>query len=218
MDELEDPEVSLAIMYAPADARTALRLLFAVDQRFRSIVASTNEPMIGMMRLAWWRESLEKLDRATPPAEPLLGAVSRELLPRGLSGATLSAIEDGWAALIDGEVDAGALLRHGEQRGGTLFQVAGILLGQADARLTDAGAIWALADLGHHHADPAVREAARRRARELASSLPGGSWPRRLRPLGMLTMLAQADADTAVRRQGHPRRLLRGLALRLTGR
>jgi phytoene synthase len=217
MDELTDPEVTLAIAHAPAPTRAGLTMLFALDQRLAGIVASTTEPMIGLMRLAWWREALEKLDRADAPAEPLLQDVARELLPRGVPGALLSGIEDGWTALIDGEVDAEAIARHGRERGGTLFIAAALLLGQADGRAAEAGALWAVADLAHGHGDAGVRAVARKQAVALAARLPGG-WPKALRPLGMLATLAARDAAADERRQGHPARLLRMLALRLTGR
>jgi phytoene synthase len=215
---LADPEVALALAYAPAAARPALTGLFLLDQRLAAIVASTREPMIGMMRLAWWRESLEKLDRSDPPAEPLLGRLAGETLPRGVTGTALAAIEDGWMALIDGEADAASIARHGRERGGNLFRAAGRLLGAEDRRLAAAGALWALADLAHHHADGGVRRLARGAAQAHAAALLPGRWPAALRPLAMLAALAARDAHADSRRQGHPRRLLRMLALRLTGR
>jgi phytoene synthase len=216
--ELADPERALAVAYAPADARASLSALFALDERFGGIVSSTSETMIGLMRLAWWREALEKLDRDPAPAEPLLGLLADRLLPRGVSGASLAAIEGGWAALIDGEPDDDAIARHGHERGRPLFAAAAILLGADDPRLEAAGEIWALADLGHRHSSEKVRQAARTRAQALAAGLPGGRWAAAARPLAALFVLAVRDAATTARAQGSPSRLLRVLALRLTGR
>jgi 15-cis-phytoene synthase len=204
------------VAHAPPASRAALTALFLLDERFAGIVASTTEPMIGLMRLAWWRESLEKLDRVPPPAEPLLQAIARDILPRGVSGTDLASIEDGWAALIDGPVDADAIARHGRERGGHLFAAAAAILGRPDARARDVGALWALADLAHGHADAAVRNRAASQARAIAPVR--APWPVALRPLGMLAVLAARDARAVTRRQGHPARLLRMLALRLTGR
>uniref|UniRef100_UPI003B3B40F2 hypothetical protein n=1 Tax=Sphingomonas sp. TaxID=28214 RepID=UPI003B3B40F2 len=153
---------------------------------------------------------------APPPAEPLLQTIAQEILPRGVSGADLAAIEDGWAALIDGPVDADAVTRHGRERGGHLFAAAATILGRPDARAREAGALWALADLAHGHADAAVRDRAAPQARAIAHVR--APWPIALRPLGMLAVLAARDARDATRRQGHPARLLRMLALRLIGR
>jgi phytoene synthase len=217
--EIADPERALAVAYAPPGKRAALAALFALDERFGGIVSSTHEPMIGLMRLAWWREALEKLDRAPAPAEPLLGLLADRVLPNGVTGGALAPIEDGWAALIDGEPDADAVARHGRERGGNLFRAAAVLLGADDSRLATAGEVWALADLGHRHSNGAVRDMARKRAKELAAELSPGGWARIARPLAALFVLARRDAAAATLRvQGSPARLLRMLALRLTGR
>jgi len=214
---LADPERALAVAYAPAGKRVALTALFALDERFGGIVSSTSEPMIGLMRLAWWREALEKLDRDPAPAEPLLGLLADQVLPCGVTGIALAAIEDGWAALIDGEPDEDAIARHGRERGRNLFEAAATLLNADDPRLATAGEVWALADLGFRHSSEPVRQVARARAKSLAAALPPRRWPRAARPLAALFLLARRDASANRRAQGSPGRLLRILALRLTG-
>jgi phytoene synthase len=59
-------------------------------------VAGTTEPMIGEIRLAWWREACEGLDAGRVPAQPLLQLAADALLPAGIAGAELAAIEDRW--------------------------------------------------------------------------------------------------------------------------
>jgi len=216
--ELADPERALAVAYAPVPARAGLTALFALDERFGQVVSSTTEPMIGLMRLAWWREALEKLDRDPAPAEPLLRQLADHVLPCGVTGAALAAIEDGWAALIDGEPDADAIARHGRERGRNLFAAGAAILGAEPVRLAEAGEIWALVDLGYRHSDPRVRATALARASQLIGGLSRQRWPKAARPLAALLALAIGDALTGRRVQGSPRRLLRILALRLTGR
>jgi len=216
--QLADPERALVIAYAPPSRRAGLTALFALDERFGQVVASTSEPLIGQMRLAWWREALEKLDRDPAPAEPLLSALADDALQNGVTGKALADIEDGWAALIDGEMDDDAIARHGRQRGGKLFSAASALLGATDPRLTTAGEVWALADLGFRHSDAGVRDAALLRARLMVDAIPAGRWPAAAHPLAALYLLARRDARTGQRMQGSPGRLLRVLALRLFGR
>jgi len=215
---LADPERALAVAYAPADLRPALTALFALDERFGTVVSSTSEPMIGLMRLAWWREALEKLDHDPAPSEPLLSVLAEQTLPHGITGATLAAIEDGWAALIDGEPDPDAIARHGRERGRNLFGAAAALVGSHDPRLPDAGEVWALTDLGYRHSQDKVRQAAREQARALAANVPPGPWAGPARPLAALFVLARHDALASTRAQGSPGRLLRMLALRVSGR
>ena len=174
--------------------------------------------MIGMMRLAWWREALERLDQGPAPAEPLLAALADLALSHGVTGSALASIEHGWTALVGGEPDEAAIARHGRERGANLFAAAATLLGVDDDRPPLAGEVWALADLSFRHSQPQVRDAARARARLLAQSLPKGRWPVAARALGALYALARYDVERGARRQGSPRRLLRMLAHRLWGR
>src|SRR3546814_19979767 len=64
-----DPERWLAATYARRQARPGLAALFALDISLGRLVASTNEPLIGPIRLAWLREALDNL-----PPPPLPGA------------------------------------------------------------------------------------------------------------------------------------------------
>ena len=216
-----DPERALTLVYAPAPVRPALAGLWRLDERLGSVVATTREPMIGAIRLAWWREALEALDRGGPPDEPLLREIAGTLLPLGISGAELAAIEAGWAALLEGDPpDADAIERHGKLRGRLLFGLAARLLGQGGSEeAAIAGEGWALIDLGSRIRDPQAAALARKRAGQCLSSLSGYRWPRALRPLGALAVLARHDASRdAPRRQASPRRISRALLHRFTGR
>ena len=217
---IADPERLLAASYAPAGARPALTALFALDERLGAIVSAAREPTIGLLRLAWWREALERLDRAPAPAEPLLSAVADQLIPKGVSGAALAALEQGWAALLDGEPDPEALARHGREHGGRLFEAAATLLAPSVPLpgVAAAGTGWGLADLADHHSNGSVRAEARRQAAVALAAAPT-RWPGPLRPLGALTLMARRDlARDGPPDRGSPGRVARMLAMRLTGR
>jgi phytoene synthase len=95
-------DLGLALTYVPLRNRGALAALFAIDVAMGDVVRSTKEPMLGPIRLAWWRERLDELDEGTrAPAEPRLQAVERELLPRGISGHDIAGLEEGWLRLFD---------------------------------------------------------------------------------------------------------------------
>lgn len=193
-----------------------------------ALVAAAREPAIGAMRLLWWRDALIGLDEANArvPAEPLLEAAARNLVAAGLPGKAVAGLEEGWAALLDAEEPGQAeITAHGEQRGPRLFtlsaQLLGVLPGHVPDDVAQAGEGWALADLGHRlHACPA-RQFARDRAAAALDRVDIARWPVGLRPLGLLVVLARSDAAMPggrLRRQGSPKRLLRALAYRLTGR
>ena len=214
---LADPERRLALAYAPAPARPAIETLWLLDERMGAIVAAAREPAIGAMRLIWWRDALIALDERAAPAEPLLERVTATLLPTGITGAQISAIEEGWSALLDSEAPADKTMRLHATRGGILFALAARALNTDADDIAAAGEGWALDDLGHRISDTAAAAQARQMAAERLASANPHLWPRVLRPLGLLTLLATRDAATSGRRQGSPARVLRGALYGLTG-
>jgi len=213
-----DPERQLALAYVPAAKRAALETLWRLDATLGSVLATGRDPLISRIRLAWWRESLEKLDRERAPAEPMLEAVARHILPAGVTGAELSGIEEGWAVLLSPDpLGLDALQHYAEARGGRLFLLSARLLGGEASGVAAAGEAWALADLARRSGRPEEAGAALRAASSTASP---PRWPSPLRPLGMLAALARRDAQRGLplEAQGSPARMLRMLRHRLTGR
>lgn len=212
-----DPDRTLALAYVPAAKRPALAALWRLDAALGSVLASGREPMVTRIRLAWWREAVERLDREPPPPEPLLQALAAEVLGRGVTGAELAGLEEGWEAITAvGAPSAEELARHGEARGGRLFALSARLLGDEAFPVAAAGARWALADLARHSSDPREAGAARAMARAKAGE---PRWPKRLRPLGMLATLALSDLNKATPHPpGSPMRMLRMMFHRITGR
>lgn len=211
-----EAERALAIGYAPAATRPALAALFALDRRLGELVAGTREPMVAQMRLTWWYEALLALDRSPAPAEPVLAAVSAEVLPRGVTGAELATMIDGWEVLLEERLDAAALDRFAQERGARLFTAAARLLGQAMPAVAAAAEGWALAEVAGRLGDAAVVDVARAAAQARWAAVSPSPWPRPLRPLGALVLLARADLAGTL--PGSPRRVGRLLWHRLTGR
>jgi len=207
-----DPDRRLALAYVPAAARPAVEALWRLDVAFASVLATGTQPLISQLRLAWWREALERLDQAPPPAEPVLQALAAHVLP-AISGAELAAMEEGWLILLaDDSLSEDDLRRYAEARGGLLFAYTARLLGDPDFPVAGAGAAWALADLARHS----------RPGDEIKSPPPAPKtkWPRQLRPLGMLAMLARRDLerlDHEPEKPGSPARILRMIRHRLGG-
>lgn len=221
---LADPERQMALAYVRGGKQAAIEALWLLDERMGAIVAGAREPMIGQMRLMWWRDALIALDdpAAAVPAEPLLVALAQACASYGLSGARLAQIEEGWAALLDGETpDEGAILAHGRIRGALLFEISAAILGGQAEDVAVAGEAWALADLGHRLRSQHWRGFARQRAARCLSGVALARWPASLRPLGMLAVLARRDAalpPEQQRRQGSPSRIFRALAYGILGR
>jgi 15-cis-phytoene synthase len=208
-----DPERGLILAYAPVRGRAALAALLMLDDALATLLRTTREPVIGQIRLAWWREALEKLDTAPPPAEPVLQAVAAS----GLKGSALTPIVHGWEVLIEAEqLDTAALRRFGEGRG-MVFALAGAAMGAEGDPLVEAGQGWALADLARHLEPEDEAAEARALAQPLLDAASKAKWSRNGRALGAMTHLARREL--ANESETAPiSRILRLLWHRLTGR
>ena len=218
-----DPELELAFSYARAGFRSGLAALFALDATLANILRTTREPIVGQMRLTWWHEALSRLDGAAPPAEPVLQALARDVVPRGISGARLAGMIDGWEELLDAEaLDDAAIGRHADARGSALFAMAGEMLGTPDTDpVVLAGKGWALADLGRHLSDRLIAERALGLAAAPLAEAGAMRWSRTGRPLGALAQIARMNLAVPLDRSlpvGAPRRVGRLLLHRLWGR
>ena len=155
-----DRDRYLATLYAPAPVRPALFALWALDLELGAVVTGASDAMIAEIKLAWWREALERLDHAPPPAQPVLQALAAEVLPRGVTGAALARLEDGWLANLGGE--AAPVLSAGS----LLHQLAETLVGEGGVRPLDGLRLLAARDTARAQAGKCME--------------PRGSLPRQL--------------------------------------
>ena len=211
-------EQALAVGYAPVAAREGFAALLDLDHQLASILQSTTEPMIGQMRLTWWYEALEKLDREPAPAHPVLQRLAVAVLPAGVRGADLAPMIEGWEALLDdGEVlDDERVARHAQARGGVLFASIGRLLGGEGWE--PLGVAWAKADLAGHISDKPLAD---RIGAQALGKLDTALSPKRARGgrgLSGLGVLAREGLRHPDRLPGHPLRAARLAWHGLTGR
>lgn len=207
----------LATLYAAPAARPGLFALHALDLELAEVNRSTTEPMLGQIRLAWWREQLQALDTGARPAQPILAALADHLLPAGVAGASLEPLEDAWLALLDDDVEA-----HAKGRGRLFGAAIELLVAEPDAasaeRACRLGEGWAIVDVAR--GGVAVGEEMLARADEL---LAATAVPAPARMLAGLAALARRDLG-ALRRgrmpgpRGTPGRQARLAWSILTGR
>lgn len=211
----------MALSYVPARDRAALQALFAIDAAMGNVVRTTSEPMLGPIRLAWWRERLEELNGGvSAPAEPRLQAVERALILRGATGRDLAGLEEGWLRLFDPFPWTVATSEAIWFRGNLLFGLGARVLDQVDERIQAAGGLWALVDAARHCSDADSRAMLLSQARTFARGLAGARFARALRPLSMLAALAVRDCGRGepFEAEGAPGRAALMLRHRLTGR
>ncbi|MBB4631377.1 squalene/phytoene synthase family protein [Sphingosinicella soli] len=191
----EDRDRYVATLFAPAAARPGLFALHAFDLALAEVVRTTTEPQIGMIRLAWWRDSVQGVRENPVAGQPVLAAVAAAALDPALL-----------AALAEAHMDALDGAGLGES-GARLFGCGAALLGAEDVGgLAEAGRFWA-------HAS------ARRRGAEAdLPALQRWSFAPVVRPVTALAAVARRDAAGKREPRGAAGRQFAILRHVLTGR
>lgn len=82
----DDPDRWLASLFAPADKRHHVHAIYAFNLEVARVREVVSEPMLGEIRLQWWRDAIEKPDngdvRANPVAAALTDTIERFDLPK----------------------------------------------------------------------------------------------------------------------------------------
>lgn len=140
-----DPDRFVTALFAPENRREDLFALYAFNAEVARIREMVREPLLGQMRLQWWRESLERIysgrtqSEAHPVANALGKAIRKHDLPRPLFDTLLDARErdmDDIAAPTRAEFDV-----YVTATGGGLARLAVNILGSAgDEELGQAAA------------------------------------------------------------------------------
>ena len=191
----EDRDRYVATLFAPAAARPRLFALHAFDLSLAEVVRTTSEPQIGMIRLAWWRDSVARVGETPIVGQPVLAAVAAA----ALDTMQLAALAEAHMDVLDG-ADIG-------ESGAQFFRCAAVLLGaESDAGLVDAGRFWAQAN-------------ARRRAAAAVISMPDVMrFAPAVRPVTALAAVARRDAAGKREPRGAAGRQFAILRHMLTGR
>ncbi|HEX6660906.1 MAG TPA: squalene/phytoene synthase family protein [Sphingomicrobium sp.] len=185
-----DYDREVALQQLPPGVRPAFKALWNLDLAFADVVATSTDPNLGAIRLAWWRERLEVLDEGAVPAEPRLQLVANELLPRRITGAELSKLEDAWLPLLQPLAWDDAQVEGLKLRGRVLFGIGANLLGASPTDAETAGELWSLSDGAHHCSDSDTRNLLLREAAALAPTRAAA----KVRPLTLLAALSAHDA------------------------
>lgn len=183
------PPWRLALAYAPASARSFWLSFMALDVRLAGVVRGAREPMLGQMKLAWWRDRFNADPQSWPQGEPLLTS----LRDWGEEARGLVALVDGWETMLgewgDGSGPVEALTQGRVAGIEALAKVLGVPDGEGLATMARG---WAAMDLVSHLGDPQERA-------EAIASFGELDWrrrhlPRAMRPLTVLHGLARRES------------------------
>lgn len=202
------PEAELALGWSGQKVRGPLSIALQLDRRLARIVGRTHEPVLGQMRLAWWREALGKPVAERPRGDAVLDGIGMHW--QGREAALVDMI-DGWEVLVTAEaLGAEHATAFGKGRGAFFAALAPD--GEAGGRLGPAGMRWALADAAAGVSEPAERAVLV--AAGLAAGDPPGRIAASLRGLAVLDLLAMRSLKRGGRPlmegRGAPLAVLRG--------
>ncbi|XUU60028.1 hypothetical protein ACRAQ6_10675 [Erythrobacter sp. HA6-11] len=186
-------EQGLALAYTPAELRPRLEAYFALDKRLSQIVAKTTEPMLGQMRLAWWRDVLGQPADARPSGDEVLDAIGIHLAG---DETVLIALIDAWEILIvEEKLSEKAILAFARGRAAPFSALDISANEQTREGICDAGTLWALIDAASHITDAAERSEFLSVARQLPSI--SRRLPKSMRGLAVLRALARRALETS---------------------
>lgn len=153
-----DPDRYLTALFAPAARREALMALYAFNAEVARVREAVSEPMMGLIRLQWWRDSIAGIYAGAPRRhaviEPLAEAIARHGLPRAPFDRLIDAREQDMSA--DPPETLEALLAYAEATSAGLVELAVAALrdsaatGGSEALSQagrDVGTAWALTGL-----------------------------------------------------------------------
>jgi phytoene synthase len=146
------PEAELALAWSGQKVRWPLSIALQLDRRLARIVGRTHEPMLGQMRLAWWRDVLGKPVAARPRGDAVLDGIGFHWAGKE---AALVPMVDAWELLVTAErLGPQEAAVFGAGRGGFFAALGPAALAE---RLAAAGRCWALADAAAGVTDPVER-------------------------------------------------------------
>jgi phytoene synthase len=117
--DVRDPRVMVAV---PRERRAAFTALWAFAERLTQLLIDAREPLIGQIKLAWWRDMMVMLARdpdGLPKGEPLLAELTATWAGQG----GLDTLVDAAEAMLLADDDAA---RHAAAAafGGVLFALS----------------------------------------------------------------------------------------------
>jgi phytoene synthase len=156
---------------ADAAARADLIALYALDHELTRIPHIVSDPLMGEIRMTWWREGLEEIaeGRSMRP-HPVLKAIAASALPP----VALAALAEARLGDLDAPKSGDALIAH-------IDATEGLVMALAARRLSDKATAdqvtQAARAVGLARLDPPAALAALERARTTLGPLPVAAFP-----------------------------------------
>ncbi|MCW5750280.1 MAG: squalene/phytoene synthase family protein [Alphaproteobacteria bacterium] len=149
----------LAALFAPESRRGHVHALIAFNLELARIADQVSQPLLGQMRLQWWREALEGIGEGRPRKHPVVLALAEAAASCELPAASLLDMIDARELDVAGgpPETLADLIVYGERTAGSLNELTARVLGVSErsglARARRLGGVVALLGLlrSHHH-------------------------------------------------------------------
>ena len=144
-----DPDRYFAALFAPAPLRPQLFALYAFNHEVARIAETVREPMLGAIRLEWWRETAEQAAKAKPRNHDVARGLAELFAAGKVELAALEGIIAARAFDASAErfADFAALENYLDATGGALMRAACAILGGDAALAKPAALAYGLAGL-----------------------------------------------------------------------
>ena len=144
-----DPDRYFTALVAPREQRNSLFALFAFNLEIAKICETVSEPMLGRIRLQWWREALEGIYNGTPENHEIITALGPVINEHALSPELFEAMID--AREFDLEKrnpkNIDEFLSYAGETSGILLKIVATLSNADQETAYKLGVIWAIIGL-----------------------------------------------------------------------
>ena len=144
-----DPDRYFSALFAPAALRALLFALYAFNAEVARIAESVREPMLGAIRLEWWRETAEGAARGAPRNHDVARGLAALFAQTAITLPDLEAVIAARAFDSSAEsfADFSALEAYLDSTSGALMRQAARILGGRPELTKEAGLAYGLTGL-----------------------------------------------------------------------
>jgi phytoene synthase len=136
-----DPDRYLTALFAPARSRPHLFALIAFNFEVARVREVVTQPMLGQIRLQWWRDALDQIYAGSPPAHEVARALSAAVAEAAIDRAPLERMIDARELDLADAPPARLedLILYAENSAGALLEAMLQALGAAMPEAAEAG-------------------------------------------------------------------------------
>jgi phytoene synthase len=139
-----DPDRYFCTLFAPAQSRPALALLYLFNHELARAREVASEPILALIRLNWWREVVSGQVKHHEIATPLTQALNAGVFAReDLLGLITAREQEAEPEMPDAET----FFAYARASAGRLARIAGKLLGADSERVEDLGTAYGISGI-----------------------------------------------------------------------